>query len=258
MPKYCSNPPFLYSGAVSILKDISIIYEDEHILVINKPAGIAVHPDGRTTEETLVDWILSKYPEIKGVGEPLTLSSGVLIERPGIVHRLDRETTGALIITKTAKSFKYFKKLFSDRKILKEYHAFVYGSLPRDFGTIDRPIGRSRTDFRKWSAEPKARGELREAKTYYEVMGRGEDSTFVRALPKTGRTHQIRVHFKAISHPIVSDPLYAPKREKILGFKRTALHAFSLEFIHINGETLVLKASYPQDFESAIKVFKSS
>jgi 23S rRNA pseudouridine1911/1915/1917 synthase len=243
---------------MSLIKDISIIYEDEHILVINKPAGIAVHADGRTVGETLIDWILLNYPEIKGVGEPLILSSGELIERPGIVHRLDRETTGALIITKTARSFKYFKKLFSNREILKEYHTFVYGTLPKDFGTIDRPIGRSRTDFRKWSAEPKARGELREAKTYYEVVSRGDGFTFVRALPKTGRTHQIRVHFKAINHPIVSDSLYAPKREKILGFERTALHAFSLEFVHLNGKTLVINAPYPEDFNKALKTLNSN
>lgn len=246
---------FIYSETVTANKSIQVVYEDDEILAINKPAGLTVHADGRTKEMTLVDWIIKNYPDIKGVGEPLTLSSGEVVDRPGIVHRIDRDTTGLLIIAKTQKSFVYLKSLFHDRKIRKEYHAFVYGSLPKDFGTIDRPIGRSRTDFRKWSAEPKSRGELREAETYYEVLKRGEGATFIKALPKTGRTHQIRVHFKAISHPIVADGLYAPKREKILGFERTALHAFSLEFATSQGRILILNAPYPEDFSKAIETF---
>ncbi len=232
--------------------NISVLYEDEDILVINKPAGLSVHPDGRTEEETLVDWILANHPEMKGVGEALTLTSGEVIERPGIVHRIDRETSGALILTKTTKAFKYFKNLFKDREVRKEYHAFIYGIPPKDFGTIDRPIGRSRTDFRQWSAQSRARGELREALTYYEVIKRGTEATLVRALPKTGRTHQIRVHFKAIHHPIVADPLYAPNQPKLFGFDRTALHARLLEFQTRAGKTVIIEAPYPKDFENAI------
>lgn len=237
---------------MSLLNQVTTLYEDEDILVINKPAGLSVHPDGRTEEETLVDWILANHPEMNGVGEALTLTSGEVIERPGIVHRIDRETSGALILTKTNKAFKYFKNLFKDREVRKEYHAFIYGIPPKDFGTIDRPIGRSRTDFRQWSAQSRARGELREALTYYEVIKRGSEATLVRALPKTGRTHQIRVHFKAIHHPIVADPLYAPNQPKLFGFDRTALHARLLEFQTRKGKTVVVEAPYPKDFEKAI------
>lgn len=245
---------------MKLLSDISIIFEDEAILVINKPAGLSVHPDGRTERETLVDWILLNRKEMAGVGEPLVLSNGTTIDRPGIVHRLDRETSGILMLAKTPQAFTFFKRAFQKRKMRKEYHAFVYGDVPKEFGTIDRPIGRSRTDFRRWSAEPKSRGELRDAETYYEVVQRGVhggiDATFVRVLPKTGRTHQIRVHFKAIGHPVVADALYAPKHPKLLGFNRLALHARSLEFTHQSGELLILEAPYPKDFEQALEIFK--
>lgn len=238
---------------MSLLGSVAVLYEDSDVLVINKPSGLAVHADGRTKEETLVDWVLANRPEISGVGEPTTLSSGEVLERPGIVHRIDRDTSGALLIVKNEKVFKYFKSQFKEHTIRKEYHAFVYGSLPKDFDTVDRPIGRSRTDFRLWSAQSRARGELREATTYYEVMARGADTTFVRALPKTGRTHQLRVHFKAIHHPIVSDPLYAPNQPKLLGFERTALHAFALEFQTMNGKTVRVEAPYPEDFQHAVE-----
>lgn len=241
---------------MSLLNTITTLYEDDHIVVIGKPAGLAVHPDGRTKEETLVDWINTNHPEMKGVGEPTTLTSGEMIDRPGIVHRIDRETSGALILTKDEKTFVYFKKLFKDREVKKIYHTFVYGSLPKEFDTIDRPIGRSRTDFRLWSAQSRARGEMRDAVTYYEVLRRGEKSTFVKVLPKTGRTHQIRVHFKAIHHPVVADDLYAPKGEKLLGFKRLALHARSLQFVSINGKELTIEAPYPEDFQTAVELIE--
>ncbi len=238
---------------MSLIDSIVTLYEDEHILVIHKPAGLAVHPDGRTKEETLVDWILVQYPEMKEVGEPTVLVSGQTLPRPGIVHRIDRETSGALLLTKNKKAFEYFKAKFKGREIKKVYHTFVYGKLPNDFDTINRPIGRSRTDFRLWSAQSRARGELRDALTYYEVLKRGELATFVRVLPKTGRTHQIRVHFKAIHHPVVADSLYAPSGEKILGFKRLALHARSLQFTNIDGKELTIEAPYPEDFRNAVE-----
>jgi 23S rRNA pseudouridine1911/1915/1917 synthase len=243
---------------MSILNKVTILYEDENVLVINKPAGLVVHGDGKTKEETLVDWILENRPEMKSVGEQLTLSNGEVIERPGIVHRIDRETSGVLLLAKNNSSFKYFKGQFKERNIRKEYHAFVYGDLPKDFETINRPIGRSKTDFRQRSVQSRARGELREAITYYEVIDRGTDTTFVRVLPKTGRTHQIRVHFKVIHHPIVADSLYAPKQPELLGFKRLALHARSLEFKNMDGKIITVEAPYPEDFAHAIDQFRAS
>ena len=242
--------------------EISIIYEDEQVLVINKPAGLVVHQDGKTKEPTLVDWILEHRPQMKGVGEPLQLSSGALIDRPGIVHRIDRETSGVLIVAKTQESFLHVKQQFQGRDVQKEYRAFVYGEMKQDEGIIDRPIGRSSSDFRLWSAQRGARGTLREAITEYKVLNRlpaqaGQASSggfsYLAVFPKTGRTHQIRAHFKAINYPIVCDALYAPKRECALGFSRLALHAFAIELTLPSGEKRRFEAELPADFISALR-----
>ncbi len=227
---------------------IEIIYEDENIIAINKPTGLIIHSDGKTKEITLVDWILKKYPEIEDVGEPLVLNSGEVIKRSGIVHRLDRGTSGILVISKNQETFLYLKEQFQNRKIQKSYCAFVYGEMKSDEGVIDRPIGRSKKDFRMWSAQREARGKMREAITEYKVLQKRGGFSFVEVNPKTGRTHQIRVHFKAINYPVVCDKLYAPKRECALGFERLALHAYSIEFNLINGEKVKLEAELPEDF----------
>lgn len=237
-----------------MLENIKIIYEDENVLAINKPAGLVIHADGKTEEETLVDWIKENCPEIKGVGEPMELSDGRIIDRPGIVHRLDRMTSGILLIAKTQESFENLKEQFKNREIQKSYRAFVYGKVKKDEDIIDRPIGRSPSDFRRWSAQRGARGKMREAITEYKVLERGEKYSFIEVNPKTGRTHQIRVHFKAINYPIMCDPLYAPKGEHALGLDRLALHAYSLEFSLLNGERLKLEAELPEEFEKALKL----
>lgn len=238
--------------------NIQTLYEDENYLIVNKPSGLIVHSDGKTKEPTLTAWILEKHPEMKEVGEPLRLRSGqapneeVSIDRPGIVHRLDKETSGALVLAKNQKAFLDLKKKFQNRKVLKKYHAFVYGKIKDDDGTINLPIARSRSDFRKWSAERGARGESREAVTHYSVLKKGKDATFVEAIPKTGRTHQIRVHFKAIHHPVVGDKLYAPNKPTLFGLNRLALHSFSLGFESIDGKRIDIAAEYPEDFEKAM------
>jgi 23S rRNA pseudouridine1911/1915/1917 synthase len=143
---------------------VEILYENNNVLVLNKPPGLIVHADGRTKEPTLVDWLLEKYPEMKDVGEPWVNPEGETIYRPGIVHRLDRETSGAILVAKNQASFDYFKKLFQDRETAKTYNAFVYGEMKRRGGMIiDRPIGKSTQDFRMWSAQRGAKGELRDA-----------------------------------------------------------------------------------------------
>ncbi len=236
---------------------IPILYEDKDVVVINKPAGLIVHADGKTKEKTLVDWLLKKIPKIKNVGEPLILSDGTKILRPGIVHRIDKDTTGALVIAKNKDAYEFLKEQFQERKVHKVYQAFVYGNLKDDRGMINRPIGKSPSDFRKWSAQRGARGEMREALTYYRVLKKTDALTFIEVVPKTGRTHQIRVHFKAIDHPIVKDALYAPefslKQKNQLGFKRMALHARELEITLPSGKLLKIVAPYPEDFEKAIK-----
>jgi 23S rRNA pseudouridine1911/1915/1917 synthase len=243
----------------SKLPEIEILYEDKDALVINKPAGLVVHPDGKTKEITLVDWILKKYPKLKNIGEPIILEDGTKILRPGIVHRIDRDTSGCLIIAKNQKTYEFLKGQFKARKVHKVYHTFLYGLLKDDRGMIERPIGRSPVDFRKWSAQRGARGELRLAITYFKVLGRKDDITFVEAVPKTGRTHQIRVHFKALNYPVVKDTLYATpnllERESQADFKRLALHAKELEIKLPSEKIINISAPYPKDFQKAAKYF---
>jgi len=231
-----------------------ILYEDKDIIVLDKPAGLVVHPDGRTNEPSVSEWFVSRYPESKNVGEPMGD-----IKRPGIVHRIDRETSGALLLAKTKKGHEHLKKQFQKREIEKVYHLFVYGSLKDDKGTIDLPIGRSASNFRKRSAERDARGEKREALTYFQVLKRFKNKsvTFLEAKPKTGRTHQIRVHFKAFHHPVVCDKLYAPKKPCLLGFNRLALHARQITFKDISGGQHSVLAKYPKDFLHAMDIIDS-
>jgi len=242
--------------------DLPIIFENERYVIVNKPAGLIVHADGKTIEPTIVDWVINRYPLTKDVGEPLVLSNGDIVARPGIVHRIDRDTSGALVIALTQEAFLHLKEQFQCREVGKIYHAFVYGSVKKDEDTIDRPIGRSRKDFRLWSAQRLAKGQLRDAVTDIKVLERGRGSvgtpkpgdevTLLEVHPRTGRTHQIRVHCKAINHPVICDRLYAPKRDSLLGFKRLALHAYSVEFKDVDGSTITAPAPYPEDFEKAL------
>ena len=233
----------------------TILYEDKEVLAINKPAELVVHSDGKTTEKTLVDWVMQKYPEIEGVGEPGKTASGETVPRPGIVHRLDRETSGVMLIAKTPKSFENLKNQFKNHEIQKKYHAFVFGDLKKE-GTIDRPIGRSSKDFRAWSAQRGARGEMREAVTEYKVLNHKKDYSLVEVSPKTGRTHQIRVHFKAINYPLVGDKLYAPNRDNTLGFLRTALHSQEITWTDLKGKSHTVSSPYPADFASAVALLQ--
>ncbi len=231
---------------------IPILYEDANIVAIDKPAGIVVHPDGKSTGPFLTDWILKKYPKAKKVGEPIETKDYGIIERPGIVHRLDRDTSGVLLIAKTKKGYDCLKKQFQNQTISKKYYTFVYGEIKDQFGIINRPIGRSPRDFRRWSATRGARGDLREAETWYTLLAYKRGYSFIEAEPKTGRTHQIRVHFKAINHPIVCDRLYATEKPDALGFSRTALHASSIVFTNCVNKKITVRSPIPKDFKNAI------
>lgn len=236
----------------------NILYEDDDYIVLNKPAGLVVHSDGRTKEASVSGWFEKKFPSSLGVGEPVELETGEILPRTGVVHRIDRETSGALVLAKTSRGHKTLKKQFQERVVEKIYHLFVYGELKRDQGTIDLPIARSSSDFRKRSVGRGARGEKRDAITHFRVLGRAPDKTFtfIEARPKTGRTHQIRVHFKALGHPVIADKLYAPKRKTLLDFKRLALHARTITFRNIFGKEITIEAPYPKDFEQAISNLK--
>lgn len=236
--------------------EVPILYEDDEVLAVNKPAGLVVHPDGRTKEPTLAELLLEKYPGIRGVGETIPLTKGGVIEKWGIVHRIDRDTSGVLLIAKTNEAFQNLKSQFQERTIKKSYRTIAQGTFKETSGTIDKPIGRSTSDFRKWSAEYGARGDLREALTDYKVLGVGDAGgvklSYLEVNPHTGRTHQIRVHLKAVGHPILCDSLYAPKGPILLGFDRIALHAFSVVFRSLDGVEHRVLAPLPEDFKQAL------
>lgn len=245
--------------------EIPIVYEDRELMVLNKPAGVKVHNDGKGKEETASDWLVGRYPELKNVGDSVIVREGKNVLRQGIVHRLDKETSGVLLIAKTQQTLRFFKRQFKERKVEKTYHCFAHGVLEPPEGSIDLAIGRSHKDFRKRSTLYKARGVKREAITEYRTIERGGGFSFVEVRPKTGRTHQIRVHLKSLGCSVVCDPLYSPKSEikKIknngccpLNFERLALHASSLSFTSPSGTSMVVEADLPPDFNEALKLMK--
>ena len=237
----------------------TILYQDEDVLVINKPEGWIVHEDGKTEGAPIVvDWFLEHVPGAVGVGEIGYSPKGVELNRSGVVHRLDRETSGVLILAKHQDAYQFLKQQFKDRLVYKEYRAFVYGRIHDRWGTINRPIGRSTKDHRLRSAMRGAKGLLREAITDIERIGvgeyEGESFSYLKLVPKTGRTHQLRVHMRAVDRPIVNDVMYAPHvtdKSNNLLLNRMALHAHILELALPNGQTERFIAPVPQDFEEA-------
>ncbi|KKS43884.1 hypothetical protein A3B93_02170 [Candidatus Nomurabacteria bacterium RIFCSPHIGHO2_02_FULL_42_24] len=243
---------------------IEILYEDEEVLVVNKPAGLLVHSTEKSKEKTLVDFLLKKYPEIKKVGEDSS--------RPGIVHRLDKDTSGVLVVAKNQRAFDFLKKQFQDHSVKKKYLALVWGELKRERGIINTPIGRSKNDSRKRRAGIGAASKLREALTEYKVlkrfttppqgaslpdkegMGGGNFFTLLEIYPRTGRTHQIRVHLSSIGHPVVGDNLYATHRSIPAGIKRLALHAVSIKFRNPSGKEIKVEAPIPSDLKKAFGI----
>ncbi|MBI4120905.1 MAG: RluA family pseudouridine synthase [Parcubacteria group bacterium] len=232
------------------LMEIPIVYEDEHLLAVNKPAGLLVHPSsGKGVGETVISWIEKHYPGLKDVGEPLTLSDGTVVSRPGIVHRLDKDTSGILLIAKSQKTYLELKRQFQEREVEKEYRAVVYGTMEHKEGVIDAPIARDKKDYRR----RKVAVGGREAKTLYTTLATTDAYSYVSLFPKTGRTHQLRVHLKSIDHPVVCDPLYAPRRECPAEVGRLALHAFGLSITHPDGTRMRLEAPLPGELERFIQ-----
>lgn len=246
----------------AIPKIPAIIYEDENYLVINKPAGLIVHGGPGIKEATLVDWLLGRWPEIKEVGDdPI---------RPGLVHRLDKEVSGLMVIAKTRDSFSGLKAQFQDREVNKQYLALVHGNLKPEAGEINFPIKRSSQGHKMaampLNAEnllsrrlPKGRDQgnidgyfqARPAKTEFQVIKHFPNYTLVRAKIETGRTHQIRVHFLALGHPLVGDPLYYNKssqaRNRKLDLGRIFLVAERLAFKDLSGQTKEFRIELPAE-----------
>ncbi len=218
--------------------NLTILYEDVDVVVVAKPAGLLTHTDGRSNTPTAEDWFKERYP------------TGV-----GYTHRLDRDTSGVLVFAKNMMAYEFLRKAFHDREVKKTYLAFVHGTLKEKEGTIDFDIGRSRKDFRLRSAQPKAKGRLRESLTRYEVIGETKEHTLLKVSPETGRTHQIRVHLKAIHHPIVGDSLYAPNHPYALGISRLGLHAYMLDLPLPSGGRTTVIAPIPLDLAKAFSNF---
>jgi 23S rRNA pseudouridine1911/1915/1917 synthase len=248
------------------LPEPKVLYKDENVIAIDKPAGLMVHSarvaegkrgkgfQGRIAEPTLVDWLLARYPEIKTVGDdPVT--------RPGIVHRLDKETSGVILIARTQAYFEYLKSLFQNRDIEKVYYAIVAGVPKKEEGIIDAPIGiKNGTLKRSVHSEKMAK----EAITEYKVLKTFTKETDIKETeklknsktekpemfsllevhPKTGRTHQIRVHLASIGHPIVGDPLYGSKKQPSW-VTRLMLHAFSVTFQGAPGKMIAIESLSP-------------
>lgn len=225
---------------------LSILYEDADVVAVAKPAGLITHADGRTQEETAEDWFKEKYEG--GLSSPKPCGGGY-------VHRLDRDTSGVLIFAKNPAAYEFLRKAFHDRRVEKTYFALVHGVPKEKKGVIDFAIGRSRRDFRLRSAQPKAKGRLRDALTHYEVIGEIEGYSLLKVSPETGRTHQIRVHLKAIHHPIVGDTLYSPNRSPALGIDRLALHAYALDLPLPSGGRTRIIAPVPNDLTPALARF---
>jgi 23S rRNA pseudouridine1911/1915/1917 synthase len=227
---------------------LPIIYEDEHILAIDKPAGVTVHKVSPTDpQETVADILVRERPYLAGVGEnPL---------RPGIAHRLDKETSGVMLIAKDQPTFEYLKEQFQNRLVQKTYLALVYGHPTMAMGTIDLPLGKIGT---KQTTQLKGKKELveRNAITDYETEHRYANYTLLRVAPKTGRTHQIRVHLKAIGCPIAGDSLYAKGKPMPAGLDRLFLHAQEIEFTDPDGKRLVLGAPLPEGLQKVLDMLK--
>lgn len=248
-----------------------IIFESPDYLIINKPAGLIVHGGNGITEEVLTDWLIKHYPKIEGVGDdPL---------RPGIVHRLDKEASGLMIIAKNQKAFDYFKKKFQSRQITKKYIALAHGQIAKEEDRISFPIRRSKDGY-KMAALPassetisdknkinnrdrgtiKAQDESKEAITDFCVLHRYINYTLLEIKIKTGRTHQIRVHLYAYGHPLLGDPLYFTKKTKIkndkVGLNRVFLVCSELSFKDQNGEKQSFTIELPQELKDFLSKTK--
>ena len=219
---------------------IDIKYEDDHIMVINKRAGLVVHPAPGNRSGTLVNALLFHEPEIKWVGNDHS--------RSGIVHRLDKDTSGLMVVAKTPKALHFLQKEFKQRRVVKKYLALVSGNLSTDQGEINLPIGRHPVK-RKIMAINYENG--RPARTCWKVKKKFKTTCLMEVLLKTGRTHQIRVHFYAIDHPLIGDRVYQPRRyrkKKNLA-PRQMLHSWQLSFRHpYSGKKMVFEAQLPEDF----------
>ncbi|MBP6949026.1 MAG: RluA family pseudouridine synthase [Candidatus Pacebacteria bacterium] len=205
-----------------------LIFENEDFIIIDKPSGLVVHPFDYSTEYTLMDFLKEKYPNIFLIDNSVTLQDGRDISLGGIVHKLDRDTSGVMVIAKHIDSFNELRLQFRNHSTQKTYIARVEGVIEEDSFTIEAPLGRGKKDYKQTTELHRIRGEARSAITDVEVILRDVSTTHVRLMPKTGRTHQLRAHMSSIGHPILGDIAYGSS----VSSKRIMLHAEKLSFVY--------------------------
>ena len=216
---------------------LSVVYEDEDVLVVDKPPGISTHPGSASQNGTLANGLLARYPDLGAIGDP---------QRPGIVHRLDKDTSGLLIVAKSNAALEGLSRQFKARSVTKRYITLVKGRVESDEGVIEAPIGRSAKHRKRMAVVT----EGRQSVTRYKVLKRLEEHTLLEVSPKTGRTHQVRVHLAAIGHPVAGDTTYGSRHPAL---ERQFLHASFLGFQHpVTDERIELTSELPDDLNPAL------
>lgn len=224
--------------------DLDIYYEDQDVLVVNKPKGMVVHPAPGHASGTLVNGLMAHCKDLSGI-------NGVM--RPGIVHRIDKDTSGLLMVAKNDFAHESLVNQLVAKTVTRKYKAIVHGNIPHDHGTVDAPIGRDKRDRQSMTVTDE---NSKVAVTHFNVLERFKDFTFIECELETGRTHQIRVHMKYIGYPLVGDPKYGPK--KTLDINGQALHAGLLGFVHPRTEKYIeFEAPLPEEFQELLKQLKN-
>jgi 23S rRNA pseudouridine1911/1915/1917 synthase len=225
---------------------LDILYEDDSLIILNKPAGLVVHPAAGHTDGTLVNALLAHCPLAEIGGK----------KRPGIVHRLDKDTTGAIAIAKTDQAYQHLQAQLKAKTARRQYLGIVYGAPKTETGTINQPIGRHLVERKKMAIVPEAKGG-RPAITHWQVQERLGNYTLIHFQLETGRTHQIRVHSAHIGHPIVGDPIYSAGRDIGVNLPGQALHAWQLTVQHpLSGEWISVTAPPPKAFNTLLDVLR--
>lgn len=240
-------PPPVTSSVIAQSIPLDVLYEDEYLIIINKPANFVVHPSAGHEDGTLVNALLAHCPDLQGIGG---------VERPGIVHRLDKDTTGVMVVAKTEPVLHSLQGQIKAKTATREYFGVVYGSPRQVSGTVNLPIGRHPVDRKKMAIVPVEKGG-REAVTHWQLQERLGNYSFIKFQLETGRTHQIRVHASHIKHPIIGDPLYSAGHSVGVNLTGQALHAFRLTLVHpITEEVIESIAPLPPEMEKLLRMLR--
>ncbi len=233
--------PEVVGELVAVSQTFRVAYEDEHLLVIDKPIGLSVHPGPGHESDTLVNGLLVDYPEIREVGEP---------DRPGIVHRIDRDTSGLIIVARTQRTYDPLSEMIREHRMRRTYIALIRGGPDTGEGVIDAPLGRDPRHRQRQAIIENGR----EARTRFRVLERLARTTLMELELETGRTHQIRVHLSSIGNPVVGDALYGRAAKGPAGLSRQFLHAAALSFKHpITDEAMTLTSPLPEDLQLSLE-----